>query len=450
MSYWFEGRNKYVILVNPISGLMMSLFLLYSAAKSGISRQNAAKLQAKEEEELAKAIALSLKESENKPSARAASSNATALSSSTVAQSSFSGTANRQTTYPSLTNETTTQASVSTAAVAKGRVRALYDFEAAEDNELTFKAGELIVLLDDSDENWWRGSNHRGEGLFPAQFVKREPEGGAPNAPQPLAAASAPEPSNVVGTSPNTAVQLDAGKLDECLRLINLVDPTGEFRPDPPELAQLEAECNAMAPLVDPELEKVDKRVLMLSDLNQRLLDAFQMYHDLMSRPTLSQVPPGAAPSTVGYYVPGQTAAAYLGAYATQIGGAVPYAVVGQDGMQPTSSYNPSMIGHPSSMHSYTTAADTMYASAPGPSSSSMHYGQVNAGVAVNGAGAATVPTSAAGPGAHPSGMTACSGLPPSHQYYPMMSDGSMDPKLNAQAMQSASGYPGPEQYNGE
>uniref|UniRef100_A0A8C5DLL0 Signal transducing adaptor molecule 2 n=1 Tax=Gouania willdenowi TaxID=441366 RepID=A0A8C5DLL0_GOUWI len=104
------------------------------------------------------------------------------------------------------------------------KVRALYDFEAAEDNELTFKTGELILVLDDSDPNWWKGENHRGVGLFPSNFV------------------------------------------------------TSHLNADPETGA-----CEQMNPLIDEKLQEIDRNHSELSELNVKVLEALELYNKLMN-----------------------------------------------------------------------------------------------------------------------------------------------------------------------
>ena len=53
------------------------------------------------------------------------------------------------------------------------KARALYDYEAADDTEITFDPGDIITHIDAIDEGWWQGLGPDGTyGLFPANHVE--------------------------------------------------------------------------------------------------------------------------------------------------------------------------------------------------------------------------------------------------------------------------------------
>lgn len=52
------------------------------------------------------------------------------------------------------------------------QVKALFDFEATEKGELSFKRGEIIQVLDKTDANWWSGACNGHSGIFPQTYVK--------------------------------------------------------------------------------------------------------------------------------------------------------------------------------------------------------------------------------------------------------------------------------------
>ncbi len=57
------------------------------------------------------------------------------------------------------------------------RVIARFDFTASESEELSFRRGDVIEVLGQEDENWWRGriSSTGATGLFPANYVDTLP-----------------------------------------------------------------------------------------------------------------------------------------------------------------------------------------------------------------------------------------------------------------------------------
>lgn len=51
--------------------------------------------------------------------------------------------------------------------------RALYDYQAADDTEISFDPDNIITGIEMIDEGWWRGYGPDGHfGMFPANYVE--------------------------------------------------------------------------------------------------------------------------------------------------------------------------------------------------------------------------------------------------------------------------------------
>jgi len=240
-----------------------------------------------EEDDIAKAIQLSLQESKSAVKSSGAS---VASSSSTLypSNSLYGGLgATGASVAAGGNNSSAGTSSSSSPKKDEKKARALYDFEAAEDNEMTFKAGEIVIIIDDSDANWWKGSNHRGEGLFPANFVttdlNAEPE---QFKEQRRRSVQFNEEVEVVSTAPTlvedfSTPEISEEKIDNVLQLLHEADPT-QPESDAPELPAQEDQVYKMGPLIDAELEAVDRRHAQLTRLSTELVDALNLYHQLM------------------------------------------------------------------------------------------------------------------------------------------------------------------------
>jgi hypothetical protein len=57
---------------------------------------------------------------------------------------------------------------------AVGTCKAIYDYEAENDTDLSFKEGDVINIIDDSDPSgWYEGELNGVRGFFPSNFVER-------------------------------------------------------------------------------------------------------------------------------------------------------------------------------------------------------------------------------------------------------------------------------------
>ncbi|XP_065183208.1 signal transducing adapter molecule 2-like isoform X2 [Sycon ciliatum] len=230
----------------------------------------------KEDEDLSRAIALSLQD--------ASTSSGTASSSQFPAATSSS-------LYPTLGSApASAPAPVQSAPQQLGfQARALYDFQSEDDNEISFKAGELVNVTDSSDENWWSGSTLAGSGMFPASFVTRDltvtPEPEIPA--QKTSSGSSTAKTSTQAAKPKPEIR--EAQIELLLDMLHNADATVANEEEDRTLKELENECNDMKPLIAEKISVIDRERQALQDLNQQFQDALAYYQQLMKESAYNQ-----------------------------------------------------------------------------------------------------------------------------------------------------------------
>ncbi|KAF9988063.1 hypothetical protein BGZ75_010113 [Mortierella antarctica] len=80
------------------------------------------------------------------------------------------------------------------------QVKALYNFEATGEGELSLRKGDIVRIIEEIDEGWWEGEmvdlhGVRHEGMFPSNYVEEVTHNANPQQPQQAVKSNSPEPA---------------------------------------------------------------------------------------------------------------------------------------------------------------------------------------------------------------------------------------------------------------
>ena len=141
---------------------------------------------------------------------------------------------------------------------------ALYDFDSSEPDDLTFKAGDVIVLKASEDsEDWWTGELRGKTGIFPKTYVqKQQPEGAvasstlvhnAATAAPPPAVSMAPTPPMIV-TQPQTVSNSEAPPAVVAATSAAPADPPAA---GPEQPREMDARCEALFDFIGQDVDEL-------------------------------------------------------------------------------------------------------------------------------------------------------------------------------------------------
>ncbi|KAI1000145.1 Class E vacuolar protein-sorting machinery protein hse1 [Podosphaera aphanis] len=218
----------------------------------------------KEEEELQMALKLSIQQ--DKPAVVES-----VLQAATPAQSST------QTSELSAETTTSLPAPSGTTAATVSRVRALYDFQASDPDELTFAKGDIIAVLESVYKDWWKGLLRGKTGIFPLNYVEKLID---------------PTPEEIKKEAQMEAeVFAEIKNVEKLLTLLSTSSSDLNIR-DNEEIEKLYYSTLAIRPKLVELIGKYSQKKEEFTQLNERFIKSCRDYENLLDASMTQYQPP--------------------------------------------------------------------------------------------------------------------------------------------------------------
>ncbi|GAA5979865.1 hypothetical protein JCM5350_005524 [Sporobolomyces pararoseus] len=190
----------------------------------------------------------------------------------------------------------------STSSNKPSRVQALYDFVGQTPEELEFRRGEVIRVVECLYEDWWKGENSRGRvGIFPRNHVEPLPEEEESRA-QPAQAQS----QQLSEEDLEAEVFAQVALVDRLLALMAQLREQGQDFADNDELTDLYNSSMRLRPRVVKLIRKYDQKQADLEQMSRKVDQARAVYEGMMQQrvqPPPQAIPHGyPQPQTNGYH----------------------------------------------------------------------------------------------------------------------------------------------------
>ena len=153
----------------------------------------------------------------------------------------------------------------------------------------------MIEILDNSDENWWKGQLRGKVGLFPKNFVLKHVAGQSQ-------AKKERDKEKKEKSDRVKKIDINEEKLDLTLEMLKKADAHSEASVEDKTLKELEQHCEQMRPIIHQKITHYQSKYDRLMELNVQFRDAMAFYQKLLKEssnayrhtqaPPQEQVPP--------------------------------------------------------------------------------------------------------------------------------------------------------------